>query len=775
MAEFTETKRGKRMTVKDIEDEKDAVDLLDSLQREAQGFRDRGDPGHLSLEVEWEQNGHRFLGNHWLSAGSTVGMSEGYRAVQFTTNDETGIKGLKRSTLNRTQNSVIANTGGQTQFPTVIRLEPEETEDRPIYFMSPEGGRLLHKMLAPVRKLRQEAEQQRNENTDNPQLMQQIDGRASELHSQVLEQLGLGDIIVPDDDQLVESIDDEDEVQDFLGPSKPLTFEQGIAVQKLVDAGLLPKTSLISINDDLITSIAQKAFDQRWRVAGGEQKLVMNELFSNIYGNQWMRFQWNHDGPMKHTFTLENTHILNVWVDHTHQFIGESDYVIFDYPISLDQAKAHAKGMWSHVKGLEDDLDSAATDGVLDDAKFRRGGLWSKSEFKRKMVVVRTGWVRWQDVPMTIEQAIDEDLVVEREENDLEPAGYTLVETGEDVDPPDEDSGKAPKTWPTTSGIRQIVILPQVERTIEDRACPYWDIPFALNINVPRPDGGPYGQGEPMRLEDISQQINRLLSILDNHSRYYQFPQRYWRQSTLEKLRVKGFQLHSRPGAEIPIPDEDWRIIMSVGGFDRMTQRIPSIPGAYVDLLERLLKEHDRLSGDVEVRQGVAPFSGASGALVDSLRQEAAGPLAFKSKFTEWMVERIGKLAVDAIVRWMPIEEWQKLESRFERPIWESMLPRMRMRSWNFRVETATGRGINTRIDEERAINLYQAGAPSRLLSRETAMARVRVPDPNAEGRRIDSENQKAGMTPSQQAGGGISLPPKPQSMTPEGTIPPLA
>jgi hypothetical protein len=710
-----------------FDNERETLQLVEDLHCEANEYRKRDSCGR-SLEDQWETNGQRFLGNHWSAAGTgSVGLSEGYRVFHFVGSaDEGGLMATKKAVLNRTQTALISNVASQTSQQVSIRFTPKQTHDKPIYMLSKEAGQLLGQMVQTAQQMAQQAQQ--------------------------LAAVGADPGVQPDG--VLMGFTTEQTMGDpEHGPIAPISEQQADYVQQLILAGQLKDDALIAINDSFCADIGQQVFDNRWGLAMGDRTVVMMQYLANIFGHQPVRFQWHTEGQRRNTFTLETTHILNVWVDPLHEHIEDADYLIFDYMLSLDRAKAE----WPK---FAEDLDRAARDGKLDGGDYRHGGAYQNTDFRRKMVIVRTVWVRHQTVDVPEQEALEQGLVQPAEPTILEAVNpesgmleqvenapllpYVLAETGEPTAPGEPN-------WPTKIGLRQIVVLPEADKVVEDVACPYLDIPFAWSVNIPIPYSM-YGQGEPQRLEDIQQQVNRLLSILINYTAYFQFPQRYWKQSVLDRLRAAGVKIFSRPGAEIPIPDDMYDQLAAQGKMC-MVQDIPLMPPQFINLLQLLLAEMDRMSGDVEVRQGVPPSASLSGKAIDSLRAESYGPLSFRSKFAEWAVERMARLSMDAIVKWMDEEVWQEILDGLSLPVIRMVRERLSDKRYDVMVEVSTGRGTTREQDQQRAVDLYQGGAPTRLISRETAMERLRIEDAKEEIKRIDTENAQAMMAAMPPAG----------------------
>jgi len=374
------------------------------------------------------------------------------------------------------------------------------------------------------------------------------------------------------------------------------------------------------------------------------------------------------------------------------------------------------------------------------------------------MVRVQVAWLRHQDVPMTDDEAVDSGMIVaaeamfpDEDTEDLAEFYRVMTDEGEPIDPePVEVDGKG---WPTTTGILQVTSLPQIDRIVDEQRCPYWDIPFGWNRNIPIPYS-PYGQGDPVRLEDVQSQINLVLTILSNQLRYYQWPMRFWPMKLYKQLKDKGYSLHSRPGMEIPIPDRMY-MVMASQGKSTMVEQPSTIPAFYTRYLEMLLAEHDRISGNVEVRQGVAPSNDMSGKALDALIAESRGPLAFASRFSEYSLSRIARLAITAMADYMTLDQWGEIVEQYHPSALGKIVERLRYSQWDINVSITTGRGVNKAQDEERAITLRREG----LISKVTAMAQVQVPNPDKELIRIQEEEMA--MMPPPAAAPGSGPPPK--------------
>lgn len=732
-----------------LPDERKTVEMVDRLLEEANSFRVRGGNG-LSLESEWERGGQRFMGNHWHTPQTTQALQEGFRAFYVLGNQSDGAQqGVHRVTLNRTQVAIVSNVAQQTSQPFVVRFEPTETGDDPTYFLSKRGAMQIQGVL-----------------TDP--LIQQT-ARELESRGQVVDP----EAIAQAEAQHLASLPVQfspGQLGGEFGPSEPLDRDQAGWIRQLIDAGQMDKDALIEINDRTVAEAAQQLFDTLWRKADGDTYVLMCEFMSNVYGHQPIRFQWHVEGPHKHSFRLALDHILNVWIDPTQFHIADSAYVIFDHVMDLDAARERWQDRPEVVSALEQAAEEGSQDGGGD--SLRIGGIYATTEFQRKMVKVRTCWRRHHRVPMTVEEAIESGKVIRepvllpmtpeqqameaealaaggvvpQQEQATDPETgdplwrYLQPETGEDVEP--QESCGHGTAWPDTWGVAQIVTLPDRKQLVEYIRCPYADIPYGWNINIPRPDGSPYGIGEPTRLEDVSQEINRIMSIIDNVCRKYQMPEIWMPMSVYESLKKTGVPLHSRAGAIRPLDDMKYRELMNSGGPNAMYVNAPTVPPMLVGYLEFLIQQHDQMSGNVDVRQGRTPSGVKSGKAISALQEQAAGPLAFKSRFTEATLRRLADLGLDAIRKWLPEKVGLKILSRYHLAAFRELTRRMGAMEFDTMVEIVTGRGASRQIDEQRAIEMYGA----QLLARRSAMQRLGVDDPDAENARIVEEQTGMAM-----------------------------
>ena len=746
-----------RQPARDTPDwEQELLDKVGERRQESTDYRSGTTSGTQSLEQEWERAGHFYVGNHWrVPTGPQGGTEEGFN-VYLLEGESEGLSGIKRRVINKTQTAVIANVSQKTRQSVVPKLEGLETNDEPEYFLSKRGGKRVYEIVfGPVDMATRVLQDQLRvaQAAGNTQLQQEAleqYEQAALQHRETIRQQGLGALSGLTDEQMK----GED------GPVASITEEQADAVKVLIEGGQLDNDDLHQLTDEQTAKDVQTVLDTLWEDAGAEQTLAHNVLMTEVYGSCPMRVQWHTDGPRKHTFELQNDHLTAVYPDPYRLQVRDMDYFGVEYLLDADLAKTR----WPDLAETIEKATNQSNDileGRVDDGQLKR--------FQRPVVIVLVMWLRHQKVPMTEREAVDEGVVVrepvyvplspEQEMASSEGAEISLEqmideETGkpmwryylaEEVDNPDAEpveptlEVRGVGRWPTTTGVQQVTLLPGVGRVVQNIRCAFYDIPVAWNLHTPRPVNTCYGMGTPRKTEDVQKAINRAYTIIDAQMAQMPFPQRYWPNTVLQKLQQAGVRIHGRPGTQVGIDDEDYYKIIQNGGFNATTQQPPVVPPVYVQILETLFQIHDDLSGNVDVRRGEAPYTGASGTAIQNLQQQAVGPLAYSSKYTEWAVERIVRIVMDAMLMWLPESEWQKRLSKYELPVLRRLIERAHHSRYNVRVTISTGRGASQREDAERALAFYDRG----LLSRESAMEQVGITNTDEELRKLQQQKLK--------------------------------
>ena len=733
----------------------ETVALVNSLREEARRK-------HGPIEDEAIRAVHEYMGNQWETqrdTGSMLDSQYGTTVLQSHIREHGTDDDLVRPVINRTQNAVLSNTEARTSRPVEIRFEPEESGEPEEFWMSKKGAQTLM-------QLRSEAMAST--------MMMQLDQMQMQLDAASQPMVGDTAAAVPEEqikaqkDQIDQQFPDiTDRYDEEHGLTKALTEEEAGAIQLLIDQGLLVDSDLIRLNDDVTASVLQQVVSRINREANLDGKYLRAANYSTNGGYHFVRFSYNTRGDRKHGVTLETMPIKSVWIDPYHDDIMDSDYVGEDRMVSLERARV------MHPEIGDELLELAAQEGGSPDATMGEDG-----SYQRAMVRITTCWLRHHTVPVTEDRAIregwielverpyepveqpDTDSTIIQEADDEQEKVYVLTEegaehvgksakAGEEVEPQIERNHGT--NWPDAEGLRQVVIIEGIDEPVQDIRCPYWDIPYLLFVNVPRADSSPLGQGDAVRLEDIQREINRVAAIIINNQRLAQFPTYFIPQTLWEQVNSTGVGFFLQPGQENILPDAAFYNILQTGGFDRMVMNPPRLDRSTMELMDRLMAEHDALSGNVGVRQGRAPSGVTAGVAIAQLQEHATGTLALKARLDEHALTRFGALEQHAITTWLPETEWARVASKYPLPVLRRIIERSSSLSCNIKVSVAAGRGIAKSLDRAQAMEMFNLG----LATVEDTLAGMEVADPKKKAQKI---LQERGIAQPGTVGGGISL-----------------
>ena len=95
---------------------------------------------------------------------------------------------------------------------------------------------------------------------------------------------------------------------------------------------------------------------------------------------------------------------------------------------------------------------------------------------------------------------------------------------------------------------------------------------------------------------------------------------------------------------------------------------------------------------------------------IQTLQASARGPLGFKSRDAEEMLERIAELHVDAMIRWMSPYHWQKYSNGYPQAGMRRLLELLDEREFTIRAEISSGRAINTEANKREAYEARRQG-----------------------------------------------------------------
>ena len=705
------------------------VEILERLVNESVKARDeRGaDSRGLSFSDMAARNAARFLGDHSSTfTGANIQsrlMEEGYKLPSDSTSSDTGVI---KAVLNRTQTSTIATHAAMTERPVQIGFTPVESDDDWLFVLKKRASQRLLMYL------------------ENPVFVDQVNPRTP-----------LGE------PQLKGFTSEQLAGEEFIEDAKAAWLMENL-VNPSTGMPLLSDDDFTIVNDVNTARAGKRLFDNRWEESDADSAISEHALNCRVFGWQPIFFQWD---DANQRFWFENPHALSVHPDPAHTRISQFDYIVWDYFVSLDKAKML-------FPDHESELIAAADEGKLSGDNDKLPGIYGEDDYERAMVQIRTGWIKNTKVPVTPEEASREGVVSSSDEQGQEDM-LISTKTGEEVEEPTKEKPEG-KNWPMTHGILQVRCLPQIGKTLDKRRCPYITEPMGWTVNLPT-FHRPWGIGDPYRLEHIQQAINRELTVLTNHSRFYAYPAEFWPSDLWEDLRARGFKTHIRPGRVVPIPKQIYERMIQRTGKLSVTQDPPALPGDRVGLLQTMLAEHDRISGHVEALQGRTPGAQTSGRTMQQIRQEARGPLGMQAKFLEATVTRLAHLAMDSMLKWMEKDVAYNILNAYPKFVVDEFIRRLEISRYNVDVKATMGRGILQQIARDEAQQLFQLG----LLDQTTALEdHDRDPGPIMRRKKQDMEREvqiqgimeKQAMNRQQMSAMQAASPP---GGTPTGTAPP--
>jgi len=669
----------------------------------------------LSLWDIRERNERRYLGDH---------------------HDNSPKPGLKQATINRIGTAVNTIASVQTEQPWRLKLTPQQTDDPPVGFLTDAGIREIKRLMAMP-----------DPTTGAPFLS--LEGFDNQQYTAA----------TPIDPAHLEALETLLQFNPLLG-RPPL--EEG--------------RHLVLVNDGKAAEYMELIAAAKLKEAFSDYYTIEAETMSNITGDQAVLFEWDDEAQQVRLTTPNWT---NYRYDPRSSWIQDAKYAFLDYRLPVVEALELYPDFADDINALTSD---GGDSGLGTPSMNKEGGssTWGhgggdqyRSDRAKSLpeVTIRTLWRVGRMVPLTKEEAISKKHVTEEVDEGLEylntkispaSAKLLLTKTNEPVSPEDP-------RWPKKHGIRQIVVLAyrgQSVRVLEDIESPFPKIPMPYIKNIPIPHS-PYGQGEPFRLEDIAQLINRLASAILNVLRYNQYPEQVLPQTVYDFLTTQaqdmgastGLNLHGYPGRTLKIPDEMWleyfgRRDTSKGFYVEP----PEVPASWINLLMALLNEHQVLAGDVDVLSGQSPGSESSGVALDTLQQAGGRVMQYKAKTMEWCFEWISHLTIWSIIELMEDAEWDKYLGNLGPSVRSAYRQRMKNLQYDLVVEAIQGRGQNRRLAAAKADNMFDRQA----ISQETYLDMQEHPNPRREMRKQVQEitTKQNMMTPPAAMGGESTAPP---------------
>jgi hypothetical protein len=353
-----------------------------------------------------------------------------------------------------------------------------------------------------------------------------------------------------------------------------VTTQQAAAIRQLSQQSIegisiVDADPITTIDNKMRADVLQKVMESKWAAAHGDQYSQENEFYSNLFGHCPL---WFEIDDRDWSLSLDNIHVKNCLPDPTKTFVDKFEYLVVAEPISSIRAKIN----WPNLK---EDIDRAAQTSRLGNpgGEWELGRASTDTKFERGMLTVLTAYVRNQPFPMTEQEALDAGGVSQAMDFANAPIdGVFKLKDGSLVSPENDN-------WPTTSGIRIIKIIDQIDTVIMDQRSPYPDINVGWNKNLPIPYS-PYGLGESVRLKDLTDAINLVGSNLINSLNYYRFPAEYWPKSLLSEIQETEEDPHTHPGVQFGIEDADFIEWFKTGKLQGFAVQPPPIPSSVVDL-----------------------------------------------------------------------------------------------------------------------------------------------------------------------------------------------
>ena len=605
--------------------------MISDYTSEAKSVWGEGLDGQHTIEESWTLSKRMFYGDQLSSP----------------------IAGIENPILNRTQNSIIANTAAQTQITPTIQFTPTSSQGGTTFVMSENGSQFL-----------------------------QMD-----TSGKYVEGVGVVDQHTRETLLNMEQVLGEALIPELLG-------------RMLVAGDHVKQEYLLACNTTIAAELLQRAYDGEWSQMRGNKYFRDNVLQNNVFGHQPMFYQWDRE---KSQGVLENPPIKTVLPDPIQSNIEKFRFLIFNFIVSeeeaIDRYPEHEKAI--KEAGITGQFDGGSMGGLgVSPAPFS----WSNTQFNRNMVPITILWRRFVRFPMTAKEAIRFGKVDLDENKQYRlPGEGGILGNGEVTEP-------GSKNWPTISHIEEIHAIPSMDKVLRRQRCAYKDMPMAWNRNIHMIDR-PYGISECVRLFHIQRVINLLFRSIVGIIEQYQFPPEVLPLSVYERMQKMGKDTRRVARRTMYFSDEELREL--VPALQHLASWAPPMPASYITMLQLALGEHDRLSGDVDVLQGDTPAGVSSGVAIQQLQATARGPLGFKSRDAEETLERIADLHVDAMIRWMSPFHWEKYSNGYPRAGMRRLLEILDDREVTIRAEISSGRAINTEASKREAFEARRQGALS--------------------------------------------------------------
>ena len=483
----------------------------------------------------------------------------------------------------------------------------------------------------------------------------------------------------------------------------PLLAEEAQALNPI-----FPLDDMTRVSDVTITDAYQRVHSQIWERMESDGTWAAIAQGNLIYGTQAVLPEW--DSKEHHAIT-SGLPQKAVWIDPnmihgdiaTARYAGmaellDADYAIYKYGEQIGEDKLK--------RWIDEHSDFTG------DAAYHLPQWYMQASRFRKMTLLWTWWLR-----------------------DQPPMDYKL-----------------PDGTTRTTNVLQISTLGGA--TIDHGPCAYRDIPIAWAVNIPRVFDA-YGISEPSVMADLQRAINQLWTSLNNHTRQMSNPQQILPASVAEAMGKVKTRLHSHAGRIIPIPDS---LLATYGpNVLNMFAYPPQLNSSYVTFLTILIDQFHSLSNQSNVMRGESDPSATSGKAIQSLQAAAGQVMNYRAVWLERAMSQATRTICRMIADYMPEETFVSYAGKYDPTLLRIMRARAHDIDFNAVIELVSGRGQNRLSEKQNTLAMFQAG----LLSRQTAMEKLEVEDPETEIFKI-AEEQRAivqqTLAAQAQAGGSQQL-----------------
>lgn len=608
----------------------------------------------------------------------------------FLNGSNRGARVGKYYRMNQIQLVCIANAAIQAGDRPTIKVKPRESGEPSIGYFNPQV------QLAPM-------------------VFQQLQQK-----TQIRPEALGGENQVPLTDTEVALLKDEIE----LSEARKL---QSQAMGLPVPLDLVPPEILVEVNDHTEAEAAQMIFDIKSDQANFSRYVIENVLYNNIFGTQFLLCDWN---DQEKRFYFRNVELVTVAIDPFRTDVRDCQYLVYDQFMEADEAKAT-------YPDLSSAIEANATQGpptMPGITPYRTPMPWYQAYMGRRVIIVRTAWLRNQPYPLTPQQAIEAGKIVAlpeqikhvessgigdegffsgllkkfgmggnatptpnpdqnseskdgdvpdvqagQSEQNLEPesvdgmAFYLVNKDGL----PDMETGEITEThpkWPVRRAIRQVQII--ANTLVSDMECERVDIPLGHNVNIPIPYT-PFGQGEPERLEPLQDAYNNCLTDIINHGDYAANPAKLVLASVAKANPNLVKNAFTSPGTMITVDD---KAAAQANGLDKSVVAIqaPNLPTDSWQRLNTLQGCFDRESDQSQILRGSLPGqSSMSGQAIGQLQGAAKSSITFKSGRTEDMLTYLARVMLGDIILRMSVDDLSQCVRKFPPAAWKELHRRL--------------------------------------------------------------------------------------------------